>query len=333
MKEYFFTDEKFLSNIQILGRYEKLDEGVTFDWCASSIRFLVKGGGKVSLTLAFSKSHERQVFECQIYTVFFDDQRAYEVEWKDVQDGDQREISFEIPKEKELCEVLISRDKERRLGNALLVSLQLEGELLKTEQRPLLVEFVGDSVTCAGVSSYAFLTVQNLKVDHRFVSNGGWGIKYNSSGDTGPFGAWVHAYEFENNYRNPDKRLNQHRKADIVCINLGTNDTCARQVNHIQFTDDELAEHGVTLTNEVLRYNKDAKIVWLYGGINYRNREIVKLIAKKLSERKIEAYIADLGGQYESGYAWHPSKEEHVLMANTLTKWLRENLIVGGNSN
>ena len=335
-KIYRLSDPSVKEKVQLMGRYEELADGVTFDWTDSAIKMKAVCAGHIELCLRFEQTAEKQTTEKlanQYFSVYVDD-TYQELVFHGVKDGDTITLGFTISGEPEEHEIWVVRQKEREYGSAVLTTVALEGELLCMEKKPALLEFIGDSVTCAGASSkehdengtrsYAFLTAKTLGADWRLVCNSGFGLQYDSGGLSGPDAVWVEAYGYENRFRAPEHMYRCHRPADVVCIYLGCNDyhSCRQGTSH--FTKEAFAESGKKLIAEIRKYQPDARFVWLYGGISYAAKEAATLCMEELGGEAAGYYTADLGGEYHGGTCWHPSEEEHAMMAEKLIAWFQQ---------
>lgn len=128
-------------------------------------------------------------------------------------------------------------------------AVQLDGEILPVEERPLKMEFIGDSITSGEGTigtgpdeewlsmffchpfSYPYMTAQKLNADYRVISQSGWGVY--SSWDNNPSCAIPPYYEKicgvvpGEKFRKLgflEKNDFTSWQPDIICVNLGTND-------------------------------------------------------------------------------------------------------------
>lgn len=128
-------------------------------------------------------------------------------------------------------------------------SVQLDGEILPVKERPLKMEFIGDSITSGEGTigtgpdedwlsmffchpfSYPYMVAQKLNADYRVISQSGWGVY--SSWDNNPSCAIPLYYEEicsvvpGEKFKNlgfSEKNDFSSWQPDIICVNLGTND-------------------------------------------------------------------------------------------------------------
>ena len=115
---------------------------------------------------------------------------------------------------------------------------------------------------------------------------------------------------------------------DVVCINLGTNDTSTPGYDTNRLYNAYLAFHKTVRNN----YPK-AKIVWLTGCMLHgKSLSLVKNTLDRLSDTlhkagDLEVYRFDMTpqtGELGYGASWHPSLLQQQRMADELTPFLRK---------
>ena len=141
-------------------------------------------------------------------------------------------------------------------------AVKLDGEILPVEERPLKMEFIGDSITSGEGTigtgpeedwismffchpfSYPYMVADRLHADYRVISQSGWGVY--CSWDNNPSCAIPLHYENICSVVPGDyfKQLGFSEKndfsawqPDVICVNLGTNDVGA--FHNMAFTDPE----------------------------------------------------------------------------------------------
>ena len=214
--------------------------------------------------------------------------------------------------------------------------------------RPLLpkrrIEFIGNSITCGyGIEgngtekkflfsqqnffeTYAAKTARALKAQCQVCARSGIGIYRNYAGkipDEIMPNIYPHTF-----YTTDGEMWDFSRfQADVVCVNLGCNDT---SVGHYDKT--RLTEAFKQFTKTLRGYYPNAKIVYLIGSIRQSKRltDIQEAqdaaIAEAASLGDNEVYRMDFtpdDGSLGSGAVGHPSMRRHALMAEELTAFLR----------
>ncbi|MDR1687963.1 MAG: GDSL-type esterase/lipase family protein [Clostridiales bacterium] len=233
------------------------------------------------------------------------------------------------------------------------IEVTAKGSISPTPEKEMLIEFIGDSITCGyGIDdedrehhfststedftkTYAYKTAQELNADYSAVALSGYGI---ISGYT--TGAKASTQTLPKYYDNvgfsygtfPGFDAAQTswgftRKADVIVINLGTNDD-----SYCQNDADKQAEFTAKyeeFIKTVREHNKDAKILCTLGIMGGRLYPSVELAA--------ENYIKATGDenvfcmkfdeqQMSDGLAadWHPTERTNVKAAKKLTDEIKK---------
>ena len=211
------------------------------------------------------------------------------------------------------------------------------------------IEFIGNSITCGfgieGVNekerfrystqnqyyTYEAITARNLDAECVVVARSGIGMYRNFSGkllgDTEIMPA-VYPYTL---FGMKDETWDFSQCIpDVVCINLGTNDTSA-PAYRIDLFRKNYMEFYHTLRN----CYPNAKIVLLSGPMikagSKRETELNAALDQVMNEAHengdAEVYRFDMtpeDGSMGWGSAWHPSKKRHARMAEELTTFLQK---------
>jgi len=209
------------------------------------------------------------------------------------------------------------------------------------------IEFIGNSITCGyGNESinkldhfdyatenhyytYAAITARNLNARESVCARSGIGVYRNYDGPkTGnPKDNMRQQYEYTF-YNNKEEKWNFDAFVpDVICINLGTNDTSTKN-----YDKKLLRQAYQDFLKMVRRNNPSAKIVFLTGSmLQGEELEVVKSTLDDVAEeaRKDgdkEVYRFDMTPHDESlyyGADYHPSYWQHQKMAAELTAYLR----------
>lgn len=209
------------------------------------------------------------------------------------------------------------------------------------------IEFIGNSITCGyGIEAqsasdpykeetanyyytYAARTARNLNAQAVVVARSGIGVYRNYNGPkTGDAVNMNTEYPYTLLYNNQHKWDFNRYTPDVVCINLGTNDTSTDGADSLL-----LLEGFKKLYSQVRNHYPQTKIVLLSGCMMSGNAlELVRQAmdeTQKHAERNgdKEVYRFDFPSQTgELGYgaSWHPSMLQHEKMANELTPYLQK---------
>lgn len=209
------------------------------------------------------------------------------------------------------------------------------------------IEFIGNSITCGyGVEavgeknkyqdetsnhyySYAALTARALKAQHIATARSGIGVYRNYDGPRKGDDINMNTeYQYTCLYDHNEKWDFSRFQPQIVCINLGTNDTSTSGA------DPSLLKKGYyNLVKQVRKNNPNAKIVLLCGSMMTGDqlkqaKNAMNAAAKDLrDEGEKELYQFDFtphDGKLKYGADYHPSYWQHQKMAGELTSYLRE---------
>lgn len=208
------------------------------------------------------------------------------------------------------------------------------------------IEFIGNSITCGyGVESmnqgdpyleetanhyytYATRTAQALGAQHVTVARSGIGVYRNYNGPkTGDKINMNTEYTHTLLYDNSEEWDFSRYTPDVVCVNLGTNDTSTKGA------DEKLLYKGYEdLYKQVRSHYPQAKIVFLCGCM--MNGDALKMAircqdkmvenAQKAGDKEVYRFdFAPQDGSLKYGASWHPSFWQHEKMAGELVPFLR----------
>lgn len=216
--------------------------------------------------------------------------------------------------------------------------------ILPAPERPeLKIEFIGNSITCGygleadsaqvhfafdnenHILSYAYLTARELDADFNVVARSGIGMYRSYGGDRmgTPGNRMPDVYD-RTLYYDPDSEWDHSRfEPDIICINLGTNDT---SLNDFEISLFE--EYYNRFVDHLRQLHPNAKIVLTVG----------PMLTGELLETMTAAHdriAADCDNVYRFDYTpcdgslgygadWHPSRRQARLMASELVPFLRQ---------
>lgn len=226
--------------------------------------------------------------------------------------------------------------------NPAFRSFTIDGELLTPDPKPKLkIEFIGNSITCGygieaddpniGFSydtenhtmSYAYKTAQALNADFNVVARSGIGIYRNYGGPKdGDTQTMPLEYDYTMLYNHEHKWDHSQFDPDIICINLGTNDTSENNYDIYLYE-----RHYRHFLNHLRQLHPNAKIVLLTGPmLNGKALTDVVQVLDKLAAEDDNTYRFDMSPQTgELGYGadYHPSAAQAERMVRELTPFLR----------
>ncbi len=203
------------------------------------------------------------------------------------------------------------------------------------------IEFIGNSITCGfGTEadnaeapftydtenhclSYAYLTARELNANFNMVCRSGIGI-YRNAGSPREGDAektMPDEYDYTMLYDHSVPWDHTRFSPDIICINLGTNDTSGGNYDIERF---ENRYNG--FLDHLRQLHPDAKIVLLTGSMMHgRELDDVKGVLDRLAKSREGVYRFDMTPQDgEAGYGagYHPSAAQSRKMAAELTPFL-----------
>ncbi len=210
------------------------------------------------------------------------------------------------------------------------------------------IEFIGNSITCGyGIEAleasapyleetanhyhtYAARTARNLNAQHMAVARSGIGVYRNYNGPrTGDKinmnTEYTHTLLYDNKYEWDFSKFTPQ----VVCINLGTNDTSTTGAD-----PDLLLKGYKDLYKQVRNHYPKAKIVFLCGSMIRGEQDLPMArqamdtameSAHKSGDKEVYRFdFAPQTGDLGFGASWHPSYWQHEKMAGELTAYLRQ---------
>ncbi len=314
--------------------------GIPIDYTAASIEFRAYCEGTVTASM-FAKS--TQIGGNKLYVsvycdgVLLGEHRADRV----VKTGKDVDVILGENLERGLHTFLIERQTEAERGVIYINSITLSGELTtKPADSKYFIEVIGDSITTGygnlwpdnadgekstnvagneyvdGTKSYAVLAAKAVGADYSIVAQQGIGIVI----------GWQ-PHIMLDTYTETCYQCDRHeewtfpRKADVVVINLGTNDInfCYSGACKIDKLEKGLRDF-LTLVREK---NPDAKILYAYGMMDTSFFPYIEAAVKELGGAEKGFYTLKLSPNGAGGNG-HPNLKAHEDNAVTLANKLRE---------
>lgn len=221
-------------------------------------------------------------------------------------------------------------------------AFHINGDLLPSAPKPeLKIEFIGNSITCGygieddnpnnGFSydtenhtmTYAHKVARALNADVNIVARSGIGIYRNyGSPKEGGTNTMPLEYDYTLLYNHDCEWDHSQFHPDIICINLGTNDTSENNYDISLFE-----QHYRDFLTHLRELHPNAKIVLLSGAmLQGEALGDVKMALDRLAQEDAEFYRFDMSPQNgDLGYGadWHPSARQAEKMADELIPYLR----------
>ena len=322
------TDKAVLAKVKIQGRSGPVSSGISFDWSANTLEFQAVCEGSVSLNL------KEKASDTMYYTVLVDGKEQARAR----SSGSRLLLAENLPKGDHTFQVV--RQTVSFFGQVTLCSIELKGQLKsRPADRPLYMEFLGDSITVGmgnlclglpapasfysvnqdGTKSYAYYAAQTLGADISVLARSGIGA-YQGWDSGNP--ALPPMYDYISYYRDKTARWDFSRQADIVVINLGTNDLWTGGSSRA------LTQAMQDFMRQVRQKNPQAKIVWAAGGIMADYLDEADDAVDSLGGPQKGYYVCPLPCGPNKGGNGHPTAEQHQSMADSLVAFLRRNHLV-----
>ena len=257
------------------------------------------------------------------------------------------------------------RDAEIRLiklneGNSLFALREIltDGKVEPLADRPLKMEFIGDSITCGygvegkseaetfttatenAAKGYAFLTAEALNADAVLTCFSGHGIISGYTGDPAVINddCLVPPYyetEGRNEFRLPTGKLAEETprdfsrfQPDYIVLNLGTNDLSWCGTDEARGR--EYAKKYTEFLKTVRKDNPGARILCTLGvmgtGLNPMMQLAAEEYCRETGDRQIRVLLLEEQNAARDGYGsdYHPNEITQRLLAQTVTDALKK---------
>ncbi len=332
---------EYAESVKLVGRTDVTTTAIVPHTTASGIAFYSDCSGDIELMV----KGQRNLFDAQYFIVYVDGEMHKRVELnhrlKNRSVTDTLTVCEDLEPGMHRIEIL--RETEEINAYCEFVSITLNGTMTPLLDAPMLIEFVGDSITTgygaypfsyadegdpidypvrqAGTKSYAYLTAKELGMDIQVCCTSGYGaeVGWNTDGVN-----MQDMYEKTAFHHNRENEWAFERTADIVVINLGTNDSSAARNKGVR--DATVLAGMKNLINIVRERNPDAKIVWATGMMGICYRSGLQTIIEDLGGAENGYYYVELP-RGTSGGAGHPNEEEHRAAADALIEFLETTVL------
>lgn len=328
--------------LKYTGRIEQLTDTTTaLIGSASSIEFNVKGDS-VSLYIQSEVLPRNYV----VLTI----NNKYYTRYK-IQGDSINKITLQLPKN-EFNKIGVHKATEATSGNIIFHKIEAEELIPLNENKLISIEFIGDSITCGALAdnsdidcnqgeyidqhnaylAYGPRLARTLNAEYVLSSVSGIGMyrNWNDENIEEPIMPQV----YNNLYLNSDssKLYKPLRKPDIISICLGTNDMSDGDgvKTRLPFNSGKYTSNYIKFIKSIYEKNPDVKIVLLNSPMVSvdRNETLVsclKTIKNNFKDKNIALFQFDK--LYVNGCNYHPSIEDHKLLAEQLTPFFKNILL------
>ena len=323
-----YAFENIKDDLKISGRSLELAKGIACDFTASGIEFNAVLAGDLKLKVDCTGT--------TYYTLYLNGVRQERLKFN------AGTAEYVIAKGLPAKTYNVKLVKQTHIGhtNSTLLEMTMTGNFLeKPKDNDILIEFVGDSITCgygvvgyptAGVTyygtqdycdsteAYAYKTAMALGADYSMVSVSGWAML--EGGSCIP--DLVYDYT---SFKRGNELYKPERTADIVVVNLGTNDYSMATY------ETEFVKQYEEFVLQIREMNPDAKIILAYGmmhsGDRLANIEAkLNQVVERVGGADSEIWAVKLPTNTAAGNS-HPSAAGHTEAAKVLADFIQKNCL------
>ncbi|MBQ9414096.1 MAG: hypothetical protein IJU16_03095 [Clostridia bacterium] len=343
-------DTQTLSFGQMHGYYHSLGRTVEYMTClymdntASGFEIYFEGRGDVTLNATVMCCSDFEAV--QFFTVIVDGVRSrvrVDCAQKSVEELKAIKLASGLAQGTHHIEVY--RQTEAQISRCRAESLTFTGHLLaQAPDKPLVIDVIGDSISggygCLwnsslgvsdpggndpvyedGTQTYAFLAGQTLGADVRVTQTSGYGCVAGWNGrdvtlqTMYPLACWWRSTSFAYPF---------DPQADVVVINLGTNDYGTRTMNNL--TNAEFKAGAKNLMQMAKTYNPKAKVIWCTGMMGTYYQPEVEEAISELGGASADYYFLLLP-KGTSGAVTHPTVAQQTAAGQMLSNFLLSTIL------
>ena len=321
-RQYTATETK--DYVKLIGRTRLYRGGFLADWTATGIEFEYEGSGDLEFVIERDSGKNVTLIaevdgETKTVTVDQNGTKTYRVAT-----GLSEGAHHVMIRRRTMVE-----DQDGKMF-VMIKGIGLCGTFKpKPADNRYMIAFLGDSITCGqglpngdGLATFAVDFCTREKFDYDICSVSGFGVATSSTRHGYAENTMTKYYPFQNYYRSNTLRYTPERKADLVIVNLNTND------NNFGATEAPYKESLKTLISEIREaHGENVKIVWIVGMMISPDANVNKWM---------NAVFDELGGESAglyrlvvetntSGMYSHPDASSHAAVSQALSRFIRDN--------
>ena len=314
---------------RLIGRTKNSSRGLIFDHAASAIEF--QGFMTGDVTLAVNSNNE------SYFTVYIDGER---VDTRFVASG-VKNVKIATFEGNYFHVIRVVRQNEIAWSQSLLLHLTITGYLFEApEDRPLFLEFYGDSLTSAfgnigspsdpaphdvpkyqdATKSYAFMVSEALNADCSILAMSGVGLA------TGHYDKhFLHYFsKFSHKRGNDEFNFEGARVPNIAVVRLGANDFS------VGCTREQYVSRAKELVDYIRNgYKSEGPIIWMHGSRGDDFNSWLQELSDYYGGEEGGFYLLELGWRdHGVGAGGHPSVASHEANAESLLSFIKEKNIL-----
>lgn len=221
---------------------------------------------------------------------------------------------------------------EAYFNSIVIGKLSFTGQLKPLSAAKRKIEIIGDSITCGldidipgapqgdigefedGTRTYGALAAKSFGADYNVFSVSGWGCIGGAGGAAASIPRIYDQCTYTQYYE--EKWDFSSWQADVVVINLGTNDGGYIWQNHLTDRDFETAVKDFLLT--VRKKYPHAKIIWAYGMMGSGVKNLIQNVIEELNKTDPDYAFVKLPQHTRSSDS-HPGPDDHQRAADMLS--------------
>ncbi len=329
---------------RMLGRTVEHNSCLYMDNVATGFEMYFYGKGDVTLNATVVCSTNGEI--AQYLTVIVDGVRSrVRIECEALHNAYAKSVVLAQGLSEGYHHIEVYRQTEAQVSNFRAETLTFTGRLLATpSEHPLTIDVVGDSISGGygalwnsslgvddpgcnhpyyqdGTQSYAFLAGKALGADVRVLQSsgygcvGGWNGREVNLQTMYPYLNWFRSQSFLNPF---------DPVADIVIINLGTNDYSTRETNNM--SNAEFQAGAKNLMQLARQYNPNAAVIWCTGMMGSYYPTEVKAAVAELGGADQGYYFLELP-RGQGGAVSHPNVAQQQAAGEVLLDFLKTTIL------
>ncbi len=345
---HYYDLANYADMVRLVGRTIVTEDGIAPQTTASGIAFYTDAE-HLNMVISGGQGYCK-MFAHEYFIVYIDGEIAVRWELRFNNSGVSGRDEFSLDKylDGKMHRVEVLRETEEVNAVALYETLIVDEDatVMPALEAPAMIEFIGDSITTgygayptsaktatyavddpirqAGTKSYAYLTAQQLGMDIQVCCTSGYGVVCGYNWDSANLQGMYPYTAYHNDHESDDALWSFERPADIVVINLGTNDNGTYRGKGKTEKD---MKDGIKAMMELAREkNPDADVVWVTGMMGVTFKTVIEDVVDELGGAD-EGYYFCVLPKGTSGGAGHPNGEQHAAAAEVLTAFLKDSVL------
>lgn len=324
-----YTEYDIVSNkdkIHVQGRSIDTSSGISADWSASGIEFNATYTGIISVT---GEAASKDV----MFRVYVNGKETGSIIFTTT--TSTKKLPGTKSDEQTTANIRLVRVQYVKDGLVTLKTVKLSGNIHTWQEERKFIEFIGDSITCGygsitnddqkdGSRTFAYVAACELGIDYSMVAISGIGVNKSTSQHSG--GTIGDFYKYNTWYRSKTKLYEPEKKADLVVVNLNTNDNSKGATKNAYKQDLK-----ALLTDIRSIHGENVSIVWIVGQMTDVDTSVNGWLVEVFEELGGESaglYIMETTKNNQGGRD-HPNYNSHKVTAGHLVTFIEEKNLLG----